>query len=58
MTEGRAAVHSSPQPHAFPTASVFGPTPGIELRLVTCGGDFDWSKHTYKSNVVVYATLV
>lgn len=44
--------------HAFPTASVFGPTPGVELRLVTCGGDFDWSKHTYKSNVVVYATLV
>ncbi len=42
---------------AFPTAAVFGPTPAAELRLVTCGGDFDWSKHSYKSNVVVYATL-
>jgi hypothetical protein len=25
------------------------------LRLVTCGGDFDYSVHHYKSNVVVTA---
>jgi hypothetical protein len=43
---------------AFPTVKVFAPTPIPELRLVTCGGDFDWSKHSYKSNVVVYARLV
>jgi sortase (surface protein transpeptidase) len=43
---------------AFPTDRVFGPTTQSELRLVTCGGDFDWSKRSYKSNVVVYAALV
>ena len=26
---------------AFPTAAVYGPAPGPELRLVTCGGQFD-----------------
>ncbi|WP_055482816.1 class F sortase [Sphaerimonospora mesophila] len=26
------------------------------LRLVTCGGDFDWSRHEYRDNVIVYAS--
>ncbi len=39
----------------FPTRSVYGPTPDAELRLITCGGTFDPSLHTYLSNVVVYA---
>ncbi len=28
------------------------------LRLITCGGNFDWNKHEYRDNVIVYATLV
>jgi sortase (surface protein transpeptidase) len=40
---------------AFPTADVYGNTAGPELRLVTCGGDFDPSTGHYKDNWVVYA---
>jgi sortase (surface protein transpeptidase) len=39
----------------FPTDAVFGATAGSELRLVTCGGEFDWGRRTYRSNIVVYA---
>ena len=40
---------------AFPTPEVYGPTPGAELRLITCGGDFDRAARSYRDNVVVYA---
>lgn len=40
----------------FPTASVYGPVPGPELRLVTCDGLFDRSVGHYVDNLVVYAT--
>lgn len=39
----------------FPTAQVYGPTPVPELKLVTCGGDFDPSRRRYADNVVVEA---
>jgi hypothetical protein len=42
---------------AFPTAAVYGPTSAAELRLVTCGGRFDRSRHSYVDNIIVYATL-
>jgi Sortase domain len=42
---------------AFPTAAVYGPVPGPELRLVTCGGEFDQSRRQYRENVVVYAAV-
>ena len=41
----------------FPSAKVYGPTPVPELRLITCGGEFDAAKHSYRENVVVYAVL-
>ena len=41
----------------FPTEAVYGPTPRAELRLVTCGGDFDRSARSYEDNVVVFARL-
>ena len=41
----------------FPTEAVYGPTPRAELRLVTCGGDFDRSRGSYLDNVVVTAVL-
>ncbi len=41
----------------FPTAEVYGPTAGPELRLVTCGGPFDRRSRSYRDNVVVFASL-
>ena len=42
----------------FPTAEVYGETTIPALRLITCGGTFDSSTGHYRSNVVVYATLL
>jgi len=42
----------------FPTEAVYFPTLDRELRLITCGGDFDYAKGSYVDNIVVYATLV
>jgi sortase (surface protein transpeptidase) len=42
----------------FPTQTVYGPTPDPELRLITCGGAFDYATGHYLSNIVVYATEV
>jgi LPXTG-site transpeptidase (sortase) family protein len=40
----------------FPTQTVYGPTPDAELRLITCGGTFDYTTGHYLSDIVVYAT--
>jgi hypothetical protein len=40
---------------AFPTEAVYGPTSRPTLRLITCGGSFDFSTGHYIDNVVVYA---
>ncbi len=42
---------------AFPTMTVYGDTPGPELRLITCGGAFDAASGGYLDNIVVYARL-
>ena len=42
---------------AFPTEEVYGNTADPELRLVTCGGDFDRAARSYRDNVVVFARL-
>lgn len=42
---------------SFPTEEVYGDTEGPELRLITCGGEFDSGAHSYEDNVIVYATL-
>jgi len=39
---------------AFPTAAVYGPTTGPEIRLITCGGTFDASTRNYEDNVIVF----
>jgi hypothetical protein len=41
----------------FPTRAVYGPAARPSLRLVTCGGPFDFATHHYRDNVVVYARL-
>ena len=42
----------------FPTLAVYGNTDHAALRLITCGGTFDPSRHSYESNIVAYAALV
>ncbi|MBF9127528.1 class F sortase [Plantactinospora sp. S1510] len=39
----------------FPTAAVYGPTPGAELRLITCDGVFHRPTGHYLDNLVVFA---
>jgi Sortase domain len=41
----------------FPTEEVYGKAGGPELRVITCGGGFDQARHSYRDNVIVYATL-
>ena len=43
--------------NAFPTMTVYGDTPGPELRLITCGGVFDVATGSYLDNIVAYARL-
>jgi hypothetical protein len=42
---------------AFPGGKVYGETKDSEIRLITCGGDFDSLAHSYKDNWIVYGTL-
>jgi sortase (surface protein transpeptidase) len=49
-------VDKVPKTH-FPTDEVYGDTAGPELRLITCGGSFDRNAHSYRDNVIVYATI-
>jgi len=41
----------------FPTDQVYGDTTDSELRLITCGGQFDKTTKSYLSNIIVFATL-
>ena len=41
----------------FPTSTVYGNARYAALRLVTCGGQFDYATHHYLSNTVVFAAL-
>jgi hypothetical protein len=41
----------------FPTDEVYHPTLTSRLRLVTCGGEFDYSIGRYRSNIIVFATI-
>jgi len=40
---------------SFPTDEVFAPTLQPALRLVTCGGSFDYATRNYRDNVIVFA---
>ena len=41
----------------FPAEAVYFPTLNRELRLITCGGEFDYAARSYRDNIVVYADL-
>ena len=49
-------VKQYPKDH-FPTDEVYGDVDGAELRLITCGGEFDRNARSYRDNIVVYAGL-
>ncbi len=40
----------------FPTDDVYAPDLASSLRLITCGGQFDYSTHNYLDNVIVFAS--
>ncbi|GAA3070525.1 class F sortase [Streptomyces glomeratus] len=42
----------------FPDKRVYANAPTPQLRLITCGGDYDHAAHEYLSNTVVFAHLV
>ncbi|MFG2894209.1 class F sortase [Streptomyces sp. NPDC048248] len=41
----------------FPNDRVYADTPSAELRLITCGGEYDRKAKDYADNVVVFAHL-
>jgi hypothetical protein len=41
----------------FPADTVYGPAPYPALRLITCGGAFDYATSHYLSSTVVFASL-
>jgi LPXTG-site transpeptidase (sortase) family protein len=42
----------------FPTDEVYAPDLAPSLRLITCGGNFDYRTHNYLDNVIVFASPV
>ncbi|GIG54695.1 class F sortase [Demequina activiva] len=42
----------------FPTVAVYANTERPELRLITCGGEFDSSTGHFDDNIVVFASVV
>jgi sortase (surface protein transpeptidase) len=43
---------------AFPTAQVYGPTAGAQLRLITCDGGFNRATGHFVDNLIVFGSLV
>jgi hypothetical protein len=50
-------VRRYPKDH-FPTLLVYGNTDDAALRLITCGGSFDYATGHYVDNIVVFASLI
>lgn len=50
-------VRHYPKDH-FPTLLVYGNTDHAALRLITCGGPFDYATGHYVDNIVVFASLI
>jgi sortase (surface protein transpeptidase) len=43
--------------NAFPAGRVYADTGTPTLRLITCGGAFDWTTHLYLDRTIVWATF-
>ncbi|MGW0048409.1 sortase domain-containing protein [Nocardia cyriacigeorgica] len=44
--------------HDFSADRVYAQHSGSDLVLITCGGDFDSAHGSYRSNVIVYSTMI
>ena len=53
----RVAAVDEYRKSSFPTSQVYGPVTYAGLRLITCGGQFDYQTRHYLSNTVIYAVL-
>jgi hypothetical protein len=53
----RVAAVDEYRKSGFPTSEVYGPVSYTGLRLITCGGQFDYQTRHYLSNTVIYAVL-
>jgi sortase (surface protein transpeptidase) len=42
----------------FPTTQVYGAVDTPQLRLITCGGDFNNATRSYRDNIIVFADMV
>ncbi|MFJ2033385.1 class F sortase [Streptosporangium sp. NPDC087985] len=42
---------------AFPVSKVYRSLPHPAIRLVTCGGTYDFTRHSYDDNLIVYGDL-
>jgi len=42
----------------FPTDQVYGDVDTPQLRLITCGGDFNDEARSYRDNIIVFAELL
>jgi sortase family protein len=42
----------------FPTTQVYGEVDTPQLRLITCGGDFNNAARSYRDNIIVFADMV
>ena len=52
-----SGVRSYPKDQ-FPTTLIYGGISYAGLRLITCGGSFDYATGHYESNIVAFASLV
>jgi sortase (surface protein transpeptidase) len=50
-------VRRYPKTH-FPTKLVYGNTKNAALRLITCGGSFNFSTRHYVDNIIAFASLI
>jgi hypothetical protein len=43
---------------SFPAKTIYGQTDYAALRLITCGGAFDYAAGHYLSSIIVFASLI
>nr|WP_240943285.1 class F sortase [Planosporangium thailandense] len=58
-TTARFTVYGTRQvdKDSFPTSQVYATTTRAELRLITCGGLFNYGTGNYTDNIIVFAAL-
>lgn len=59
LSEKTYVIYQVDQPKKaqFPTEAVYGRVDQPEIRLITCGGVFDKTRHSYVDNFVAYGRL-